>query len=229
MGIRILNILEFLIILIIITISFNCEPDVPYNEYYYRAKRYFYSPIYPYEKRDLYIVDTILRVGFKENVTLDQVKKLNKQYNINYKSEWFTNSIQCEYSINWKTIYAYLTKYGTNNECFGNDSIIEFTSLGYELYPGEFTIEGGYYITDRFYLMYDKNEYNEELLNNISRINIINKVQYFRNDTNGMDIQITLKVTKDSPCDALDMANLYREKYSITRSTPDFTGFTIFH
>jgi hypothetical protein len=218
----ILKIMKIVLLLLLIILYVSCEMDPVDNPNMQKKTRYYYH-LFKNEKLFIYMVDTVLYVKFKENATYEQMQALNNKYNIISKYDDFKNRRECRYNIDRSKINNYLTKYGENIECFGNDTIIEFTSLGYEYNPGEYYKEG-IYISNIFCLMFDNNLGYDK--NKLNEINKINNVEYIEKDTNYYDnkILIYLKVNKNSPFDALDMANLYHEKYFYS-TRPEFYDF----
>ena len=178
-------------------------------------KYYYYND----KKVGLVIVDNFVGIGYINNITQEEAFQLNDSYGLSrpevndwneLEKKWFIVPIPEGHSYK-----EYLTTYGKHQtKIFGNEDKVEFCTPVLYLVS-----DNGEVLTDK------KITYNDLLMVQFHGGNIReNDIKKLVEDYNMIILEpdpdnylnpfeYTLKVTKMSPFDALDMANHFYEEY----------------
>lgn len=111
----------------------------------------------------------------------------------------------------------FYTFYGYDTDCgFGNQSTVEYATPVFWTNPG---IDSSIIVaTDKFHLRIDTLKMTEnDLINFCSRYNVIIREKSPYNET-----RFKLSVTKSSPLNSFDMANLFQDSLDVLFAAPSF-------
>jgi len=220
------KILEFYIftILVVLFSSYGCNvpltPDTEIN----KGKRFYY---YQGEKIFITMIDTLINVNYVDNATFNQVRGLNQKFNLPStfdSTKFFPDTLRQNNYIfilpKGSKIDNYLTLYGLESvKTYGNESLVRYATPSFELNGNVISLR------DEFIASFYPASAMEDsiyLMNQKYSVEIVYKFQPVKES-----LMYLLRVTKASPFDALDMANIYNESSFTKYAVPNFgSGFT---
>jgi len=221
----IINFVFSIIFLIVLLHLVNCRTDTTSldnnkkecnpGEFVDTTRTYFYY--YFEDKIYLTLATDIFYALFDSSIDLQTAEDNFAEYGITFLGKFTYSNAYLLKPPNGKRAEEFYTFYGQEVDCgFGNQKIVNYSTPIFWTKPG---IDSSILmLTDEFHLRIDTTKMTEnDLINYCTKNNVKIREKSPYNET-----RFLISVTKSSPLNALDMANLFQDSLNVLFAAPSF-------